>query len=384
MSKRGKLIIVVSVVIIASIAFFVFRSDKKDQNSTSSQSQQSDSQKTPNISPSVIASGLNKPWDVAVSEEGEVFFVEKAGNVGTISGGELKRIGKIDDVVSRGEGGLMGMTLDPDFSSNRLLYVCFNTQSDVTLARFKIDQEEPSLSERKDLVVGMPSNESGRHSGCRPRFASDGTLFVGTGDAAKGENPQDPHSLGGKILRIDRAGKGVSGNQGGQYDERIYSYGHRNTQGLTMFDDVKDNSYGYSVEHGPDTDDEINSLVPGNFGWNPIPGYNESVPMTDQFKFPDAIAAVWSSGKPTLAPSGATMIYGNQWGAWNGSLAVAMLKGNQVRIFIFDREGKISSETKILDNIGRVRSIVQGPDGLLYVTTDNGNNQDEIIRVTPS
>jgi len=380
MSKLAKLIITIVIVVIAAAIFFIIHNDK---NPPATDTQQADAPKAPKISTNVIASGLNKPWDVAVSEEGEIFFTEKNGSVGTLIGSEVKRIGKIEDVVSKGEGGLLGMTLDPDFSSNRLLYACFNTGSDVTLARFKIDEEEPALSERKDLVEGIPSNDSGRHSGCRPRFASDGTLFIGTGDAATGENPQDPKSLGGKILRIDRAGKGVSGNLGGQFDERIYSYGHRNIQGLAMFDEVKDNSYGYSVEHGPNVDDEVNSLVVGNFGWNPIPSYNESAPMTDQFKFPDAVVSVWSSGKPTLAPSGATMIYGNQWGTWNGSLAVAMLKGNQVRIFNFDSSGKISDETKILENIGRVRSIVQAPDGLLYVTTDNGNNQDVIIRVKP-
>lgn len=338
----------------------------------------------PQLESSVLIEGLSNVWDVAIAHDGTVFFDERSGDISIVRDGQKQLLERPADVVSvGGEGGMMGMTLDPDFATNRYLYACFNTSSDVKVVRWRVSEDSTKLEERKDIITGIPrKNASGRHSGCRPRFGADGSLWVGTGDAADSNTPQNPTSLGGKILRVDRDGQSVEGNLALPFDARIFSYGHRNLQGLAMFSREKDGSFGYSVEHGPDKDDEVNALLAGNFGWAPGPGYNERVPMTDKTKFPEAIDALWSSGSTTIAPSGATILSGGKWGAWDGALAMAVLKGSHVRILTFDDQGAVSSESVVLDTYGRIRSVVLGPEGDLYLTTDNGGGADKIIRVT--
>jgi glucose/arabinose dehydrogenase len=214
-------------------------------------------------------------------------------------------------------------------------------------------------------------------------FGPDGYLWAGTGDNARGDTSIQPKNLGGKILRVDRSGAAAPGNLGGDYDSRIYSYGHRNVQGLAFFPSAKNGVLGLSAEHGPTVDDEVNELRKGNFGWAPpAQGYDESVPMTDLTRFPDAISAIWSSGNPTQAPAGAAVIKGKQWKGWDGALAVAMLKGQHLKILRLDDKNKVIKEEKTLVDIyGRLRAVVQGPDGALYIGTSNGN--DEILKLSP-
>jgi glucose/arabinose dehydrogenase len=138
----------------------------------------------------------------------------------------------------------------------------------------------------------------------------------------------------------------------------------------------------YSQEQGTRRDDETNRLVAGgNYGYNPVPGYNERVPMT----FAGAIPAVWSSGAPTIATSGATFLSGVRWRDWDGAIAACALKGAQVRIIVLDAAGTATAaQSTVLTGYGRLRTPVQGPDGDLYVTTSNGGGHDRILRVTPS
>jgi aldose sugar dehydrogenase len=296
----------------------------------------------------------------------------------------------------------MGLAIDPQFASNRYIYTCLAStlggpQNDVRVARWRVDARYTTLTNRTDIITGAPVNtlgELGRHSGCRPRFGPDGYLWIGTGDAATGTVPQDLGSLGGKVLRVDRNGAAAPGNLGGSSDPRIYSYGHRNVQGIAF---RSTDGLGVSLEHGPDRDDELNALVKGNFGWDPVlagggTAYNEAVPMTDFNKFPSAIGALWSSGSPTVAPSGATFLSGSQWKAWNGALAIAELKGQRLLVFLLDSLGHVRDvgvavdQGRVhnpLDDQGRLRSAVEGPDGNLYVTTDNGGGVDKILKLVP-
>jgi len=137
----------------------------------------------------------------------------------------------------------------------------------------------------------------------------------------------------------------------------------------------------FSVEHGTGRDDEINLVVKGaNYGWSPTPGYNEARSMTDRKRFPKARKALWSSGNPTVATSGATFLSGTQWGSWNGVLAVAMLKGQGVLLFRVGAKHKLTRFAEIAPDHGRIRSVAQGPDGALYFTTSNGS-ADGIYRL---
>lgn len=342
----------------------------------------------PTLTSTELIAGLSHPWDVAFLPDGSMIFNERGGEISHLVDGKKVVIANISDVYAVGEGGLTGLALDANFKENRYLYTCFNANTasglDVRLVRWKLSSDNRQLTDRSDIVTGIPGNSSGRHSGCRVRAAKDGSLWVGTGDAARASNPQDPKNLGGKILHVTRDGMPESGNLPAPFDPRIFSYGHRNVQGLVLFDEPKNGVFGYSIEHGSDVDDEVNLLKSGNFGWAPKVTYVEAgIPMTDLTRFPDAISAIWSSGAPTIAPSGATRLTGERWGTWNGAVAVAVLKGKQVRILRFDDNNALLEQKPILTDFGRIRSATQGPDGNLYITTDNGSN-DKIIKIIPA
>lgn len=350
---------------------------------TKQQSEQQGERST-TLKAGVILAGLKNPWDMAFLPNNTLIFSERGGTLSKQVDGKKVIILNIDDAQAKGEGGLTGMTLDSDFANNNYLYACYNsTNDDVRLVRWKLNDEATELSDKTTIITGIPSNSSGRHSGCRVKSAKDGTLWVGTGDAAQSSNPQNLQSLGGKILHVNRDGEALAGNiENG--DRRIFNFGHRNIQGIALFDEPIDGTYGYSIEHGPREDDEVNLITQGNFGWDPLAPYNESVPMTDKNKFPDAISAIWSSGSSTIAPSGGDVIRGEEWGQYNGTLAMAVLKDQHLRILMFDTSNgyKIADEEQFFSrDFGRIRSATMGPDGL-YLTTDNSLD-DKIIRVVP-
>lgn len=332
-----------------------------------------------------IADDLSHPWDIGELPTGEIIFTERDGDVSIIKDGEVNELEDIDDVYTNGEGGLMGLAVDSDFENNRYLYFCFNSDRDgvldVRVARFTYDGDD-DLENRTDIVTGIPSNTSGRHSGCQVESAKDGTLWITTGDAANASNPQDPKSLGGKVLRVDGDGNGVEGNLRDEFDPRIFSYGHRNIQGLYLFDEPVNGVYGYLAEHGSDIEDEVNKLISGNFGWAPKEPYNETnVPMTDKERFPDAVEAVWNSGSSTIAVSGLTRLSGPTWGDYEDNLVIGVLK-DQHLLFLSLKDGKVDSEKKLfVREYGRIRSVFQRKNGTLLVSTDNGND-DKIIKIT--
>lgn len=339
---------------------------------------------TPAAKADVLLSGRANVWDMAFLPDGAMLFTERRGGLSVLKDGQARQVSAISDIDAGGEGGLLGLAADPQFAQNRHIYACFNsTAGDVRVVRWTLPADLSGLSARKDIITGITANQSGRHSGCRLAFGPDGYLWVGTGDAALGTQPQQPKSLNGKILRVDREGVAAPGNLGGEFDARVYSYGHRNTQGLAFFPAAKNGVPGLSAEHGSSVDDEVNELRKGNFGWAPPNGYNESgVPMTDKQRFPDAVSAIWSSGSPTQAPSGIAIINNAKWQGWNGSVAVAMLRAKHLKILRLDAANKVTKEERLLvGTYGRLRAVVQGPDGNLYVSTDNGND-DKIIRLT--
>jgi glucose/arabinose dehydrogenase len=339
-----------------------------------------------------VVGSLNRPWDIAFTPDGTMLFTEKSGQINAlISGSKVTMHDPVDSIIS-GEGGMMGMAVDPNFASNRRIYVCFlsnlppDPALDVRVARFTVNANYTALANRTDIITGMPVS-TGRHSGCRTRFGSDGRLYVGTGDAAIGTNPQNPQSLGGKVLRVDTNGAGVAGNPGvddpsSGFLPQIFTYGHRNVQGLALHPLTGEM---YSIEHGTGCDDEVNLLEPGgNYGWDPVPGYNETRPMTDFVKFPDAVGAVWSSGCPTIAPSGGTFLVGTQWAGFDrNTLAMAILKDQHVHFIQLGSDFEsVFREYERVDDRNRLRTAVQGPDGNLYVSQDL--NPGAILRIVPT
>lgn len=331
-----------------------------------------------------MASGLNRPWDGAFAPDGSFVFTERVGRIGVLRGGSRRTLATPTDVVARGEGGMLGLDVDPNFTSNRRIYTCFVSDKGglgARVVRWTVSADWKSLGARKDLLSGIDVNSSGRHSGCRVKVGPDRSLWVTTGDAAKGTNPQDPNSLAGKVLRITTDGGPAGGNAGGKWRREIYAAGFRNPQGLAFR--PGDNT-PFLVEHGPSRDDEITALRRGgNGGWNPVGGtYNESVPMSAAGT-PNLMRPVWVSGPSTIAPSGADFTQGGAWGLYNNRLAVAVLKGQQLRLHSFDVSNANRSDDGIVivGNQGRLRAAISAPDGSLWVLQDADNAK--ILRVQP-
>ncbi len=292
----------------------------------------------------------------------------------------------------------MAIVVDPDFTTNRRFYTCQghtepNQANEVQVIAWTINAAYDSATRVNDpLVGGLPAHHDlqtdlGGHTGCRLRFGPEGYLWISTGDGALSANSQSLTSLGGKILRVDKfTGGGAPGNPFSSHP-RIYTYGHRNPQGLARRPGT---DQMWSVEHGPDHDDEVNLLTSGdNYGWAPKgthDNYNENVPMTDLKKFPDAIEAKWSSGQRTLATSGGIFLDGDWWDEWKGRLAVGTLATTSLRVIKFDHSGAFVSETRaneLYRTYGRLRTPMIGPDKALYLTTSNGDGQDKILKVSP-
>lgn len=333
----------------------------------------------------VVADGLSHPWDVGFLPDGRLLVPQRPGRIALVApDGQVTDVeADLGDVAAKGEGGLMSLVVHPDFATSRRFTTCANTASDVRLVTWELDGTKATRV-KDPLLAGLPTAPSGRHSGCRMAIDRDGNLLVGTGDTARGDVSQDRSSLGGKVLRVDLAtGEGVAGNP---FGDRIYTYGHRNVQGVA----VRQDGMVFTAEHGPSTDDEVNVLKPGgNYGWDPsqggtVGGYDEDVPMTDLERFPDAVPAVWSSGSPTEAICDAAFLAGDQWGALNGVLAVTALKGAKLLLFTVTQEGGVHSVAippELDGTYGRLRGAELSPDGALYLTTSNGTD-DKILRLT--
>jgi aldose sugar dehydrogenase len=360
------------------------------------QAEVEDDRNAPALDVAVLADGLDHPWDVAQAPSGTLLVDERAGGLtAVLPDGAVREIAAdFSDLFATGETGLMGLVLDPGFAGNRRFYTCQGRQdgggASIAVVAWIVDGAWSSAARLADpLLGGIPVNErTGRHGGCRLRFDPTGALLVSTGDTATGGAAQDPGSLAGKVLRIDpQSGAPAAGNP---FADRpgaaayVWTSGHRNVQGLAV---RPGSGQVFAVEHGPDVDDEVNLLQAGaNYGWAPAPGgYEESVPMTDP-AVPGAVPAVWSSGNPTIAPSGGTFLTGPQWRDYDGLLLLGVQKGRGVLALRLAEDGSLVEQFRLPElegRFGRIRTVQQGVDGALYVTTDNGDGTDQLLRVTP-
>jgi len=356
----------------------------------------------PELDVEVVTGGLEHGWDIGFLPDGSALVTERPARIthvaGLREGASTTRVqADLSDVYVSGEGGLMGMVVHPDFESSREFTTCQTHEEggspvDIRLVTWRLSADASSATKVRDLLTGLPIS-TGRHSGCRPEIAADGALLVGTGDTAVGSIPQDLGSLGGKVLRLDlRTGEPLPDNPFASADDEkqryVYSYGHRNIQGVAVRPETGE---VYTAEHGPSSNDEVNRIEPGaNYGWDPaqggtVGGYDEGVPMTDLERYPDAVPAVWQSGETTQAVCSDEFLEGEQWGAFEGALVVTALKGAKLLVLQLDDEGALVDVTipeATNGPYGRLRAARLGPDGALYVTTTNGED-DELLRITP-
>ncbi len=329
----------------------------------------------------VVQDGLEHPWDIAFAPDGRMLVTERAGRVLVFESGEvgaaLVHTAPVPDVHAELESGLMGIAVDgstvfacasrdPEDEPWRVELLRSTLASDGSLAPFEVVPIGDA--------VGGP-----RHQGCAVEVA-DGYLWVTIGDAnlPAGENrAQDPESLNGKVLRLAMDGSVPPDNP---FGSAVFSIGHRNPQGIA----VSPSGRVLAAEHGPDINDEVNVIVAGgNYGYPCFTGASDHGPIPDGCgPATGYLAPAWASGSSTLATSGATFLAGPDWGDWDGSLLVSTLKEEDLRRFSVSASGEVAFEEALLDGrFGRLRAVVIGPDGALYISTANGPG-DRIVRVT--
>lgn len=326
---------------------------------------------SPESATKIVADNLRIPWEIVFLPDGDLLVTERPGII--------KRIGKdgqtytIEGVKHVGEGGLLGMALHPQFLENRWLYLYFTTnignglKNRVERYRF----EGNRLSEKTIIISNIPG--AAYHDGGRIIFGPDGYLYITTGDAGSSNVAQDINSLAGKILRLKDDGLIPPDNP---FGNAVYSYGHRNSQGLVW----DDKGRLWATEHGrsgiSSGFDELNLIEKGkNYGWPVIQGDERKKGMVSPI--------VQSGPNETWAPAGASF--------WDNSIFFAGLRGAslyEAKILDGDR---VSLKAHFRQEFGRIRAVVLGPDGYLYITTSNtdgrGNinpNDDKIIRINPS
>jgi len=325
-----------------------------------------------------VAENLDIPWSIVWDPDGTIFFTERNGNVRIIQDGIVSEKPILSLDVGGFEGGLLGIALDPNYSENHYIYLFytynnfFSTENKVV----RYVESNLTLSEDKVLIDKIPGGPN--HDGGRIQFGPDGKLYITTGDAGNAGLAQDKNSVAGKILRINSDGSIPEDNPFS--DSPIYSYGHRNPQGL----DWDDSGNLVATEHGPRQHDEINVIVPGaNYGWPDIIG--------DEI-MEGLVTPIMHTGDDTWAPSGAVFYDGNKIPQWIGKFFVATLRGNHLHMIDFDIEkNKVLSHQKLFTgDFGRLRDVATGPDGYLYFLTSNRDgrgypeiNDDRILRIVP-
>ncbi len=328
----------------------------------------------------VIAENLYVPWAIDISDDGKLYVTERSGAVRVIENGILNPDPLITfdpPFIAQGEGGLLGIALDPDFSQNHYLYVMHTyTEDNQTYNRVvRLLEEDNKASIDLVIIDNIPGGVI--HNGGRIKIGPDGKLYITTGDAIDSSSAQDPTSLSGKILRLELDGSIPSDNP--IPNSPVYSLGFKNPQGLAW----NAQNTLYASEHGPTGYDEINIIQPGgNYGWPLVLGDEMSVVI-------DSIPPLIDSGNTIWAPSGIAFV--NQ-GPWQGKLLVANLRGQQLLVMTLNEEGTRveTMETGLLNEYGRLRDVIQAKDGAIYLTTSNrdgrGNpsaGDDKIIKLTP-
>jgi aldose sugar dehydrogenase len=326
----------------------------------------------------IFATNLDVPWSLVFAPDGRLFVTERPGRVRIFntSARTSELALTLDDVSAQGEGGALGLALDPDFSQSRLVYLYYTARVGGSAVNRIVRYREAggTLGERAVLLDNIPA--AGIHDGGRLRFGPDGLLYATAGDAANTALAQDLASNAGKILRLNPDGTTPRGNP---FTSHVYSLGHRNPQGIDWH---PDSGTMWASEHGNVGNDEINIIEAGaNYGWPRIEAAQTMTGMRAPVTFYN----------PAVAPSGASFYRGQVFVPFRNNLFVATLRGSHLLRLRLDSTGRgIGAQERLLENqYGRIRDVVTGPDGFLYFATSNGRggsnaSDDRIARIVPA
>ena len=338
-----------------------------------------------------LVTGLDTPWDLAWGPDGQIWVTERGGRVSRVNpaSGQRTTAGQVPDVAESGESGLMGIAFHPDFATQPYVYLAHTYLQSGSLRNrlVRVRWDGQTLGTPEVLLTNIPG--SGIHDGSRLAIGPDRLLYMTTGDASNGDLAQDRNSLAGKVLRLSLTGQPAPGNP---FGTAVYSYGHRNPQGLVFHPTT---GALYASEHGPSDNDEINLIVAGrNFGWPTVHGAcDDDVGAERAFCQANNVVAPLAMWTPTIAPAGADVYVADLIPQWKGSLLFASLRGTALYRLTLSSDGQsvTSRETLFQGDYGRLRDVLVAPDGVVYLATSNrdgrGNpagDDDRILRVRPS
>jgi len=328
------------------------------------------------------------PWGLAFLPNGDLLFTEKEGGLKFVAGGAgtATPVTGLPEAYIEGQGGYLGLVLDPDFETNRMVYISYSKGDDAANAAAVIKgrlSDDSSALENVEEIFWADRRDTAYHFGSRLQFANDGTLFVSLGEGFKYmKDSQDPSITHGKIVRINTDGSIPADNpfaDGEAGAPAVWSYGHRNVQGL--YYDAATGTL-YETEHGPKGGDELNLVTPGtNYGWPEITyGVNYDGTIITNKTEAEGMAQPLTYWVPSIAPSGLVMLTSDVYPGWKGDLFTGGMNGPAgLELTRIDMEnGEVVGKQSLFDGEYPIRDVVQGPDGHLYVAT---KDFDGIFRV---
>ncbi len=327
----------------------------------------------------LVTDGFSIPWGMTWLPNGDMLVTEKDGRILVVRDGNIhaQQIENVPEIYLRGQGGLLDIELHPDFENNQWVYMTFASSEgggsggNTALVRAKLNGF--TLSDHEVLYKAEPNTTRGQHFGSRIEFDKDGYVYFSVGDRGnRNENPQDITRDGGKIYRLNDDGSIPADNpfvgQSGA-KEAIYSYGHRNPQGMALDPETGEI---WTHEHGPQGGDELNRIQPGlNYGWPVISyGINYDGSKFTDLTEKDGMEQPDTYWVPSIAPSGMDFISSDKYPGRKGGILVGSLKFNYLVFCEMDGNTVVNKEI-VAQNIGRVRNVKQGPDGYIYVAVES-------------